>query len=276
MSASLPFDSDRRAVLWGLASAALLGAGCGAQEYERRLNETKAYFEYLEQVNAALGRSFKFEGIEIRVPKVFEPLTPPPPPSADGSSETPAAEPLDPSDDPNRLGYFPNVTLEGVVGTWRANVRLEVPGQQESPEAFAYLHLLSNWQRWVDRQTNIDIEPTRYLGELANHLANVLNVEADTSDSPWGWDLIKDSSRYVQKKKVEMIPIELPDHNPPLVITFYRYEARDVHVALLLIVPRAIDPRERLEHKLKYTLETMKVSNQPPQKKSNKPAAGGF
>lgn len=267
-------NGDRRAFLVGLASAAVFGAGCGAQDYERRLDETKKYFDYLEQANQALTKSWKFDALEIRVPKQFEPLIAPPAP-ADGTAEGQNPEVLDPSLDPNRLGYFPNVVLEGVVGTWRAKVRVDVPGQQESNDSFAYLHVLSNWQRWIDKQTNNDIEPPQFLSALTNQLANVLNVEADSTESPWLWDRIAGFSQYVPKKRVDLITVELPD--PAINITFYKYEARDIHVAMLLVLPRAIDVREKIDSRMKFTLETLKVAAQPPQKKSNKPAAvGGF
>ena len=264
------FDESfsRRTFLQGLAGATLFSAGCGSQTYEARLRETKLYFEYIDQVNLALQRPVKFEGIEIRVPKPFEQLLP-----AKIPEEGQPPEKLDPLLDPVRLGYFPNVVLEGVLATWKANVRVEVPGQANSGEAPAYLHLLSNWQRWIDKQADTDIEPPRYLSDLANHLATTFNVQPD-GDVPWNWEPVRAMSPYVPKKKVESIPIELPQ--PPINVIFYKTENRDVHVALLLILPRAIDPREKLEARLKHTLETIKIPSQPPQKPSPKATSGGF
>ncbi len=253
---------DRRAFLAGL-TATLFTAGCGAQTYEARLRETKQYFEYLDQVNLALQRPLKLEGIEIRVPKPFEQLVP-----AKTPEEGQPPEKLDPLLDPVRLGYFPNVVLEGVLATWKANVKTE------TGEAPAYLHLVSNWQRWIDKQTDTDIEPPRYLSDLANHLASTFNVQSDTSDTPWNWELVRAMSPYVPKKKVDSIPIELPQ--PPINVIFYRTENRDVHVGLLLIVPRALDRRENIEARLKHTLETLKIPSQPPQKPSPKATSGGF
>ena len=263
---------DRRAFLAGLAGTTLLAAGCGAETYQQRLNQTKLYFEYLDQVNLALSKAIKFDGFEIRVPKLFDQIVPPPVPA---EGEAPAA-PLAPGDDPTRLGYFPNVVLEGVMATWKGTVRIEGPGQTEG-EAPAFLHLLSNWQRWIEKQTNNDIEPPRYLPDLTNQVANALNLQADTADSPWDWDMMRGLSPYVAKKKIEAISIDLAEHNPPLDVHFYKTEARDVHCAVLLILPKSIDVREKMESRIKLTLETLKVSNTPPQKAPAKGAPiGGF
>ena len=107
-------------------------------------------------------------------------------------------------------------------------------------------------------------------------MASTFNLQADTSDNPWEWDTIHGFSPFVPKKKWESIPIELENHNPPINVIFYKLEVKDVHVALLLILPRAIDPRDKVEARLKHTPETMKIPSQPPQKPTSKPAAGGF
>ena len=265
-------DLDRRAFLAGLAGVTMLTAGCGADTYQQRLLETKRYFEYLDQVNVMLNRAVKFEGFEIRVPKLLDQLVSPPTP-AEGE---PPAQPLPPSEDPTRMGYFPNVVLEGVMASWKGTARTEGPGQSEG-EAPVYLHLLSNWQRWIDKQTNNDIEPTRYLLELTNQVATALNLQADTSDTPWDWDMMRGLSPYVPKKKIETITIDLGDHNPPLEVHFFKTEAKDVHCALLLIVPKNIDAREKMEPRIKLTLETLKVPSTPPQLPAAKGApASGF
>lgn len=260
-------DFERRAFLTGLAGTSLMAIGCGVDTYEYRLKETKAYFEYLDKVNSALGpRATPFEGVEIRVPKPFEQLLPPAPPA-----EGEAVVALPPSEDPNRLGYHPNVQLEGVIASWKANVRVDAAGQNEPTEVPAFLHLLSNLGRWEEKQTNVDIDPLTYLTDLTNRLANAYNVQTETVDSPWPWEMIRGFSPYVGKKKIESIAI--PPEDQPINAVFYRLEVKDVQVALLLIYPRNIDHSVHLEDRMKYTLEWLKVPTQPPQKKTNKPAA---
>lgn len=256
---------DRRTFLASLAGASLFAVGCGVDTYDYRLKQTKDYFEYLEKVNLALGsKVVPFEGVEIRVPKPFEQILPPPPPK-EGEAETP----VDPSDDPTRLGYHPNVRLDGVLASWRAKVDLEPSG-----EGMAYLHLLSNLPRWVEKQSNNDIEPLHYRTDMTNVLANAYNVQTETTDAPWPWEQLRSFSPYVGKKKVESIPI--PPEDQPINAIFYWMEVKDVHVGLVLIFPRAMDARLKLEDRLKHTLETLKVPAQPPQKKANKPTVGGF
>ena len=272
MSRSLPSNPvsglDRRTFLASLVGTSFLAIGCGAATYEYRLKQTKEYFEYLEKVNSALGsKVVPFEGVELRVPKPFEQILPPPPPK-DGEPE---AQPLDPNEDPARLGYHPNVRLDGVLASWRAKVDLEPSG-----EGMAYLHLLSNLPRWVEKQTNNDIEPQNYRRDLTNVLANAYNVQTETTDSAWPWETLRDRdfSPYVGKKKVESISI--PPEDQPINAIFYWMEVKDVHVGLVLIFPRAMDARLKLEDRLKHTLETLKVPSQPPQLKANKPTLGGF
>ena len=259
---------DRRKFLASLVGTSLIAIGCGAETYKNRLAETQKFFEYLEKVNVALGsKVVPFEGVEIRVPKPFEQILPPPPPK-DGEPE---AAPLNPNEDPARLGYHPNVRLEGVLASWQAKVDLELSG-----EGMAYLHLLSNLPRWVEKQTNNDIEPLQYRSDLTNVLANVYNVQTETTDSAWPWETLRDRdfSPYVGKKKVESISIP-PEENPINAI-FYWMEVKDVHVGLVLIFPRAMDARLKLEDRLKHTLETLRVPSQPSQLKANKPTLGGF
>lgn len=270
MSPSLQRNSksglNRRAFLAGLTGSSLFAFGCGADTYDYRLKQTKDYFEYLGKVNSALGpKVVPFDGVEIRVPKIFQQILPPPSP-ADENAPVP---PLDPSNDPSRLGHRPNVRLEGVLASWSAQVDLDPSG-----EGLAYLHLLSNLPRWVEKQTNNDIEPLHFRTDLTNILANAYNVQTETSDSPWPWDVLRGFSPYVGKKKVESIAI--PPEDQPINAIFYWMEVKDVHVALVLIFPRAIDARVKLEDWIKHTIETLKVPSQPPQLKANKPTIGGF
>ncbi|MBC7820437.1 MAG: hypothetical protein IAG10_26430 [Planctomycetaceae bacterium] len=267
------FNPDRRAFLAGLAGTSLLAVGCGAETYENRLKETKTYFEYLEKVNAALGpKDTPFEGIEIRVPKPFVQLLLPAPPAEGKPAEPPPA----PSDDPTRLGYHPDVPLEGVIASWKATVRVEAPGSDWG-EGVAYVHLLSNLSRWEERQADVDIDPLRYFADLINKLANAYNVQTETADAPWPWIKIgsRDDERhrgfspYVAKRTVEYI--DIPPEDQPINAIFYKTEAKDVQFALLLIYPRNIDPSLHLESRIKHTLEWLKVPSQPPQKKTNKP-----
>ncbi len=278
MSQSLPSNPvlglDRRKFLASLAGTSLFAIGCGAESYKDRLAATQKYFEYLEKVNLALGsKVVPFEGVELRVPKPFEQILPPPPPK-DGEPE---AQPLDPNEDPARLGYHPNVRLDGVLASWRAKIDLEPSG-----EGMAYLHLLSNLPRWVEKQTNNDIEPLHYRTDLTNVLANAYSVQAETTDVPWPWvrigkgddDRHRAFSPYVGKKTVDYI--DIPPADQPINAIFYWMEVKDVHVGFVLIFPRAMDARLKLEDRLKHTLETLKVPSQPPQLKASKPTLGGF
>ena len=263
---NLSSELDRRKFLVGLTGASLAAIGCGADTYETRLRQTKDYFEYLERVNLALGpKMVPFEGVEIRVPKPFEQILPP----ASSADEKTPERPLDPNDDPSRLGYHPNVQLEGVLASWRAKVDLEPSG-----EGMAYLHLLSNLPRWVEKQTNNDIEPLHYRADMTNVLANAYNVQTETTDAKWPWDTIRGFSHYVGKRTVESIPI--PPEDQPISAIFYWMEVKDVHVGLLLIFPRAINSRLKLEDRMKHTFETLKVPAQPPQKKADRQTQGGF
>lgn len=263
------FEVDRRTLLTGLA-ASLFAAGCGVDTYQSRLEQTRLFFDYMEKVNQALGaRTTPFDGVEVRVPKPFVPIIPPPEnKSKDAPAEPP---PLDPKDDPSRLGYHPNVKLEGVLASWRATVALDGQG---ASEGLAYLHLVSNLPRHVDKQSNNDIEPHNYRRDLINVLSAAYNVQTESTDAPWPWEIMQKFSEYVGKKKVDSIAI--PPEDQPINAILYWINQRDVEVGLLLIFPRATDPRLRLEEKMKHTLETLKFPTQPPQKKAGKQTQGGF
>lgn len=264
--------NSRRMFLAQAVALSTIAAGCGADTYEARLKQTQLYFGYLEQVNLALvPKAAQLEGVEIRPPKGFELLTLPPAPK-EGEPEVQ----IEPANDPTRLGYDPNFVLEGVLGTWRATVRTEA--EDANGTAFAYLHLLSNAQRWLDQPLNNEIEPTAFLVDSVNQLANALNVEADTSVTPWDWERVSGLSPFVPKQKIDRVLIqpEIKQPNPPVDVFLHRLDVKQTQVVLVLIVPRGIDSHEKIESRFKHTLETLKVSGVAPKRQTKKSSAGGF
>jgi len=57
----------------------VVAAGCGRETYERRLEESKHYFTYLDKLNQNLAAPWAGRGIKLRVPKQFQEIAGPKP-----------------------------------------------------------------------------------------------------------------------------------------------------------------------------------------------------
>lgn len=130
----------RRSLLLGCAMA-LAVIGCGAEQYETRLKQSKDYYNYLDMVEQNLAPKFSDGAVieSIRVPKQFYPLLAPTPVKGeDGNDVLPTVDPRQP-DYLNLI--FPNDML---FGAWEAPVAVDaIDGSSDSRKA--YIYVLSNY-----------------------------------------------------------------------------------------------------------------------------------
>ena len=85
---------------------------------------------------------------------------------------------------------------------------------------------------------------------------------------------------YVPRKTYEWI--NLPDVNcnvtdQTIVMDFriHKFTNGQIQMALISVVPHAVDPRERVETYLEYTMEHLTMSGDVPRKAGAVPSSGG-
>jgi hypothetical protein len=277
-----------RLPLWLALTLPLLG--CGAEVYERRLNETKQYFNYLDTVNAGLApQAWQGDGITLRVPRQFV-LIPPPapkpkdaPPKSLGDEpaetpapaetaanadavnteivETPPEEPVDP-----RQPDYLELELPGLIAAWQADVRTETP--EGVAEHAAYLYLMSNGSLWAEGKSE---EAAEFHKDVVQRLVEALGTPILEKD--WTEERLPTGPDYVERKAftaTRLVPEE-PIDGTQMEFSIYLYQKGDTQLALLLVVPRNIDRQEQIDERVKLMLENMAVTGSRPQG----PATGG-
>jgi len=247
--------------------------GCGAETYERRLEETRKYFEYLQNVNQALTPAPWTEfGIELRVPKQFE-LIPPPSGATDAQGHP---QPVPPGSDP-RQPRFLNLELPGLLAAWRATVPVDTEsGTRDLP---AYLYLCSNHFLWLQKENDPDVDPLSFDVDFGRRLAPLVGVSPPTADYDWQWteERIPKPGSYVPSKLFDTITFEVTIRGVKYDLSLFRHQAQDIHVILMYLVPQDVAPQVRLSRAIEYSLHTLMVSSEvPTTKPAAKPATRGF
>jgi hypothetical protein len=281
---------------WLAALCVILG-GCGAETYESRLEETRKYFEYLQNVNQVLtANAWSQFGIEFRVPKQFTLMPGPQTASgADGSSPETAsgtnpdsrsatgqsgrvdgAPSVPTGPDPRQPRYL-GVELPGLAGAWTATLPVDSGGQ--TADRPAYLYVCSNHSLWLQKEADSKVDPLLFFREFGTRLAQALNITPPSADYEWEWkrENIPAGKGYVPSKKYDSIIFELEMNGVQHDLMLFRHQARDIHVVILYVIPHGVDPRQRLTNAINYSLEHLEVSDRlPTTKPSSRPAGPRF
>lgn len=270
---TLPLTTPRLARLLTLAVLAAL-AGCSVRAYEARLDRTNELFQYMNTLNENLASttwadSYGF-GIKMRVPKPFVLIPPPPEPT----EENPA-----PVDERQPRFLQPLPELPGLIGAWSAP--LETTDDKPLP---AFLYVMGNHQRFLDREAGegggpepdeflIDLEAMLQMGVLGSN--EPLPVANSGSE-----DNVKYEERIPRSPRIEGFPVPkdftavsfLPPAERieslggvPIRLQLFEYAPSEspVQLAILMIYP--VSAREDPVDRLRYALETLEMSEQPPQ-----------
>jgi hypothetical protein len=266
-------------VLCALLGLALLLPGCGVQAYEQRLQDTNELFAYWNSLDENLSRPWAQAdfGLEMRVPKPFQLMARPQPAEVDESGQPIAL------DEDKRQPLFLGIEeLPGLIDAWRATLPIS-----ESEGMPAYLYVLGNHQRFLDRQLSEGegAEPGTFLEDLELLLQNTLNVTIQDSqtgdrDNVRYRETIPRQEKYAVPKEFTAISLLTPEEMQRDLgghlwrIQVYEHRADPIQVAVVLIYPAAVS--DRPVDRLKLALETLKVANQPPRApRPGEPETGG-
>lgn len=243
---------------WLLLSCLLLSS-CGTEQYEQRLSETNAFFEYREYLDRFL-QSGAWAGpntITMRIPKGFQLLSPPPIPK-DGEAPQPDTR------QPTYLG----LELPGLVAAWQGEFPCDVG---TGP---ALLFVCSNHHMFnaPPIEGSNPPEPELFLTEFENTLQAAMQVQLPPGESAQVGDNIRypevcpREPKYALQKRFTAVtfvpPGLLGDVRVPIKAQYYGHYNGKIHVAILVIYPTNV--KERMEDKLRTALETFSVSSNVP------------
>lgn len=267
----------RHRSVWGLAC--LLGVaclGCGYQEYEKRLNESKLYFAYLEKLNSNLATSWQngprtgpgpIE--ELRVPQQFRELPrpkPPPPKPKDGEAEAAEPEP-----DPRQPDYVA-LELPGMLAAWQSPFQVSVEGKSETRKG--YLYALSNFELY--RHPDNADKATTFTLDLLTLIADKLSLPAKDPARDVERETYPRSKTYTTPNTFDVYRFQsdsLRIDGVRYTFEVYSHAQKDIQVCLLLVLPAGIDPNSKLTERIPLMLETLKVSPKKPSAAT--PRSGG-
>jgi hypothetical protein len=265
----MPHSSGLCAVLL----PALLLVGCGTDVYKSRLKETAQYFAYKEKLNQELGPPWSAMGVTWQPPREFVSIPAPPPPAVEEGEEL--AE-LDPTDDPRQPQYL-DLVLPGLLGAWEATVQAEVGGEDEPRTA--YLYLLGNHERYLQKPDAAGFveDPQAFIRELESRLSEAIGVVLPEGEgtgveknrryretAPRVEPNVKFTSRKDFTAVTLQPQIDVGDLDLPFEIQLYEWTGRQIQVAIVMVYPQSISPRENLQESLLLALETLNVADAAP------------
>lgn len=259
--------------------------GCGAEVYEKRLQETVKYYTYLEKVNnAVVDNPFFGDGVSIRVPKKFNEIPYNPRAakkknsSDDDSDEGEDEEPKDP-----RQPDYMDIELPGLEAAWTVSVT--VPLGDKDVQRPVYLYAMSNAARWRRFKKEGAKDPKELHNDLAMALGQELDMIEFLQDAK-NYSTIEvpepNETRYAAPKKYTAITLTPEGRTINDVETefhVYLYSEGDAFAALLLVIPLNANPSDRIVERMEIALHTLEAykpnvtaapatggGNPPPQK----------
>lgn len=263
----------RRPSLRVMAALGLLMicAGCGVQAYEQRLADSNELFVYRNRLdahlNAATWAAPNEFGVSMRPPKQFALIPPPAPPEVNENGEI-VGEMEPDLRQPNYLGIQ---DLPGLIEAWRA----DLPTSEGA--AVAFLYVLGNHQRFLDRAANDGqgADPAEFLLDVESLLGSTLGVpigemagSGGAQDNVKYTETIPRTERFAVPKEFTGISILPPEDVlqplglPPLRVQLYEHHAGPVQLAFVLVYPVSV--RENPVDSLRIALETLTVTPEPP------------
>lgn len=257
-----------RHALWLALGAAVVGlTGCGYEVYERRLEESRKYFTYLEKLDAHLGPVYRDGPIEeFRPPLGFRQVPPPAPVrNESGELEEPVFDPRQP--------HYLNREFPGLIATWEA--QFDVATNEGRTRRPGYLYALSNATLLT---TQPDIAP-EFTQEVLTILADAFSLPIPELGSAAVEEYPR-AKTYTSPKRYEVYRFpsdQIVIEGFLYTVEVYVHRQGEVQFLLVLILPAGIESNARLADRIPLMLERLKVSSKriAPKKTGGKAASPG-
>jgi hypothetical protein len=240
---------------------AAVAAGCGRDAYERRLDESKRWFTYIDKLNQNLAPQWIGRGVKLRVPKQFQVIPGPKPKPKKGAAKGGDA-PKDPGDPPAeerdpRQPTFADITLPGLVGAFSTKLATAGKGHE-----MGYLYVLTNGE--LLGRKGSDEKAAQFNNTVIHTIAQAVGqpdppLEKLASNSVPKADP-KDA--WVPKRTFKMVrpgfpaSIEGKDYR----IDIYNCKEQKNEVSLVFVLPENVSPTEKLASNVDLSLETLEIT----------------
>lgn len=243
--------SRRTGTAWRLALAGLVLAGCGKEEYERRLENTSVLYEHLNLLNANLEREWSDPdaGIRLRVPIGFNEIPAPSAvaPTAQGSRAAPP--PVD-----ERQPAFFSAPLPGLRGAFAAKV-VALAANRSRVETTARMYILSS-VRAGEKSPQSPEDLARYICRAAGITPPADETWRRGEQFPVRADSFVTTVRYDVVKPNDVIVVDGIETQ----LTVDVHRENENQVAIVWLIPRDIESNEKMPSKMDLSLETLTVS----------------
>ncbi|HEV3298565.1 MAG TPA: hypothetical protein VG055_02950 [Planctomycetaceae bacterium] len=240
---------------------AAFAAGCGREAYERRLDESKRYFTYLDRLNQNLSPQWVGRGVKLRVPKQFEVIPerkPKPKKGAakGGGKEAPkdAADPPVEERDP-RQPTFAEITLPGLVGAFSTKLATAGKGRE-----MGYLYVLTNGE--LLGRKGSDEKAAQFNNTVIHTIAQAVG-QPDPPPEKLVTNSVPKGEPWVPKRTFKMVRPGFPASIPPekdYRIEIYNCKEQKNEVSLVYVLPENVSPTEKLATNIDLSLETLQIT----------------
>jgi len=240
---------------------AAFAAGCGREAYERRLDESKRYFTYLDRLNQNLSPQWIGRGVKLRVPKQFD-LIPGPKPkpkkgtAKGGGNDAPkdAADPPPDQERDPRQPIFAEITLPGLVGAFSTKLAMAGKGRE-----MGYLYVLTNGE--LLGRKGSDEKAAQFNNTVIHTIAQAVG-QPDPPPEKLATNSVPKGEPWVPKRPFKMVrpgfpaSIEGKDYR----IDVYNCKEQKNEVSLVYVLPENVSPTEKLASNVDLSLETLQIT----------------
>ena len=240
--------------------------GCGADQYEMRLKQSKDYYNYLERIEQNLAPKWSDGRVvdAIRVPKQFQPIPAPVPvKNENGDEELPAVDPRQPV--VVNLAFPP----KELIGAWEAPFGV-IAKDGSSDTQKGYIYVLSNYWNFLDDPA----EALKFTGATVNLVGAALDdhIPPDKIENP-AIEAHPKKGRYLPEALYSVFtfhPKELTlpgtERQSKVNYTFTMYARKNVNIQaiVLVVLPDNIAQQEKLVDRIPMMLEHFQITRNEP------------
>ncbi len=245
--------------------------GCGVDQYEIRLRQSKDYYNYLEKIEQNLAPKWSDGRIVemIRVPKQFQPIPAPVPVKNEDGNEEIGVDARQP-DYMNLV--FPTAEL---VGAWEAPFSVVVSdGTADTRKA--YIYVLSNYWKFLGDDPAEALKFTDAMVQLVgdaleDHIPPDKLENPQTEPHPKRGGYLPESLYKVYTFQPKPIKHRSTERESTVNYTFSMYARQNANIQaiVLVVLPANTSSQEKLDERISMMLEHFLITKTEP-----KPAQG--